>query len=118
LALTTAARSEALPDLPTVSYEASAWNGICVPTNTPVEIIEKLNKVINAGLVDSKMKAHLADLRATALTGSPADFGKLIADETKKWGKVIRRAYIKPGWCLTLTPPRSRRRGASRLWGL
>jgi tripartite-type tricarboxylate transporter receptor subunit TctC len=100
LALTTATRSEALPDLPTVSdfvpgYEASGWNGICVPTNTPVEIIEKLNKVINAGLADPKMKARLADLGATALAGSSADFGKLIADETEKWGKVIRTANIK-----------------------
>jgi tripartite-type tricarboxylate transporter receptor subunit TctC len=101
LALTTATRSEALPDLPTVGefvpgYEASAWNGICVPTNTPVEIIEKLNKAVNAGLADPKLKAQLADLGATTLAGSPSDFGKLIGDETEKWGKVIRTANIKP----------------------
>ena len=101
LALTTTTRSEALPDLPTVGefvpgYEASAWNGICVPTNTPVEIIEKLNKVVNAGLADPKLKAQLADLGATTLAGSPSDFGKLIGDETEKWGKVIRTANIKP----------------------
>jgi len=101
LALTTTARSQALPDLPTVSdfvpgYEASAWNGICAPTNTPTEIIEKLNKAINAGLADPKMKARLADLGATTLAGSSADFGKLIVDETEKWGKVIRAASIKP----------------------
>jgi tripartite-type tricarboxylate transporter receptor subunit TctC len=101
LALTTATRSEALPDLPTVGefvpgYEASAWNGICVPTNTPVEIIEKLNKTVNAGLADPKLKAQLADLGATTLAGSPSDFGKLIGDETEKWGTVIRTANIKP----------------------
>ncbi len=101
LALTTATRSEALPGLPTVGdfvpgYEASAWNGICMPTNTPVEIIEQLNKAINAGLADPKMKARLADLGATTLAGSSADFGKLIADETEKWGRVIRTANIKP----------------------
>jgi tripartite-type tricarboxylate transporter receptor subunit TctC len=100
LALTTATRSETLPGLPTVGdfvpgYEASAWNGICAPANTPVEIIEKLNNVINAGLADPKIKAHLADLGATALAGSPADFGKLIAKETEKWSKVIRAANIK-----------------------
>ena len=99
--MTTAARSEALPDLPTVGefvpgYEASGWNGVCAPKNTPVEIIEKLNKVINAGLADPKVKARLADLGATTLAGSSADFGKLIAEETEKWGKVIRAANIKP----------------------
>jgi tripartite-type tricarboxylate transporter receptor subunit TctC len=101
LAVTTAARSEALPDLPTVGefvqgYEASGWNGICVPKNTPIEIIDQLNKVINAGLADPKMKARLADLGATVLAGSSADFGNLIAEETEKWGKVIRTANIKP----------------------
>jgi tripartite-type tricarboxylate transporter receptor subunit TctC len=99
--VTTAARSEALPDLPTVGefvqgYEASGWNGICVPKNTPIEIIDQLNKVINAGLADPKMKARLADLGATVLAGSSADFGNLIAEETEKWGKVIRTANIKP----------------------
>ena len=95
LAVTTATRSEALPDVPTVGdfvpgYEASAWYGIGAPKNTPAEIIEKLNKEINAALADPKMKARLADLGGTVLAGSPADFGKLIADETEKWGKVIR----------------------------
>ena len=101
LAVTTATRSEALPDIPTVGefvpgYEASAWFGIGAPKNTPAEIIDKLNKEINAGLADPKMKARLADLGGTVLAGSPADFGKLIADETEKWGKVIRAANIKP----------------------
>ncbi len=101
LAVTTATRSEALPDIPTVGefvpgYEASAWYGVGAPKNTPAEIIDKLNKEINAALADPKMKARLADLGGTVLTGSPADFGKLIADETEKWGKVIRAANIKP----------------------
>ena len=101
LAVTTATRSEALPDVPTVSefvpgYEASTWNGVVVPRSTPAEIINKLNMHINAGLADPGFKARLADLGATALAGSPADFGKLIADETEKWGKVIRAANIKP----------------------
>ena len=101
LAVTTATRSEALPDIPTVGdfvpgYEASGWFGIGAPKNTPAEIIDKLNKEINAGLADPKIKARLADLGGTVLAGSPADFGKLIADETEKWGKVIRAANIKP----------------------
>ena len=101
LAVTTATRSEALPDIPTVGdfvpgYEASAWFGVGAPKNTPAEIIDKLNKEINAALADPKMKARLADLGGTVLAGSPADFGKLIADETEKWGKVIRAANIKP----------------------
>jgi tripartite-type tricarboxylate transporter receptor subunit TctC len=100
LAVTTSTRSEALPDAPTLGeflpgYEASGWNGVCVSKNTPIEIIEKLNSVINAGLADPSMKARLADLGATTLAGSSADFGKLIADETEKWGKVIRSANIK-----------------------
>ena len=95
LAVTTATRSEVLPDIPTVGdfvpgYEASAWFGIGAPKNTPAEIVDKLNKEINAGLADPKIKARLADLGGTVLAGSPADFGKLIADETEKWGKVIR----------------------------
>ena len=95
LAVTTATRSEALPDIPTVGdfvpgYEASAWYGVGAPKNTPAEIVDKLNKEINAGLADPKMKARLADLGGTVLPGSPADFGKLIADETEKWGKVIQ----------------------------
>jgi tripartite-type tricarboxylate transporter receptor subunit TctC len=101
LAVTTATRSEALPDVPAIGdflpgYEASAWAGIGAPKNTPAEIIDKLNREINVGLADPKIKARLADLGGTALAGSPADFGKLIADETEKWGKVIRAANIKP----------------------
>jgi tripartite-type tricarboxylate transporter receptor subunit TctC len=100
LAVTTAARSEALPDLPTVGdfvpgYEASGWNGVCAPKNTPIEIIEKLNKEINAGLADPKIKARLANLGVTTLAGSSADFAKLIAEETEKWGKVVRATNIK-----------------------
>ena len=101
LAMTSATRSPVLPDIPTVGeflpgYEASFWTGIGAPKNTPPEIVDKLNKEINAALADPKMRARLADLGATALTGSPADFGKLIATETEKWGKVIRAANIKP----------------------
>ncbi len=100
LAVTTAVRAEALPDLPCVSefvpgYEASAWYGIGAPQKTPAEIIDKLNKEANAGLADAKLKIRLADLGGTLIPGSPADFGKLIADETEKWGKVIRTANIK-----------------------
>ena len=100
LAVTTATRSEVLPDVPTVGefvpgYEASAWYGIGAPKATPAEIVDKLNKEINAALADPKMKARLADLGGTPLLGSPADFGKLIAEETEKWGKVIRAANIK-----------------------
>jgi Tripartite tricarboxylate transporter family receptor len=76
-------------------YEASSWWGVGAPKGTPAEIIEKLNKEINAALADPKMKGRLAELGGTALPGSPADFGKLIADETEKWGKVIRAAGIK-----------------------
>jgi len=101
LGVTTATRSAALPDLPTVGefvpgYEASGWNGLCAPKNTPADIIEKLNKLVNASLADPQLKARLADLGATTLGGSAADFGKLIAEETEKWGKVIRAANIKP----------------------
>jgi tripartite-type tricarboxylate transporter receptor subunit TctC len=101
LAVTAATRSDALPDVPTVGefvpgYEASNWYGIGVPTGTPAEIIGKLNKEINAGLTDAKMKARLADLGETPFPGSPADFGKFIADETEKWGKVVKFAGIKP----------------------
>jgi tripartite-type tricarboxylate transporter receptor subunit TctC len=100
LAVTTSKRSEALPELPTVAefvpgYEASFWAGIGAPRNTPAEIIDKLNREINAALADPKMKARLVDLGGTGLPGSPTDFGKLIADETEKWGKVIQAANIK-----------------------
>ena len=100
LAMTTATRWEGLPDIPTVNdfvsgYEASAFVGIGGPRNTPAEIIDILNKEINAALADHKIKARLADLSGVALPGSPAEFGKLIADETEKWGKVIRAANIK-----------------------
>ena len=95
LAVTTATRSEALPDVPSVGefvagYEASGWFGVGAPRATPVEIVDKLNKEINAGLADPKTKARLADMGSTALAGSPADFGNLIADETAKWAKVIK----------------------------
>jgi tripartite-type tricarboxylate transporter receptor subunit TctC len=101
LAVTTSSRLEVLPGIPTVGefvpgYEASGWFGIGAPKNTPAEIIDKLNKEINAGLADSKMKARLADLGGTVMAGSPADFGNHIAKETEKWGKVIRAANIKP----------------------
>jgi tripartite-type tricarboxylate transporter receptor subunit TctC len=100
LAVTTATRSEALPDVPTVAdfvpgYEASALFGFGAPKNTPIVIVEKLNKEINAGLVDPKLKARLVDLGGTALAGSPANFGKLVTVETEKWAKVIRAASIK-----------------------
>jgi len=100
LAVTTAVRSEALADLPTVAeflpgFEASAWYGIGAPKAVPVEIVEKLNKEINSGLADPKISARFADLGGTALAGSPADFSKLITAETKKWGEVIRAANIK-----------------------
>jgi tripartite-type tricarboxylate transporter receptor subunit TctC len=100
LAVTTAIRSEALPDIPTVSefvpgYEASQWYGVGVPKNTPAEVVNKLNREISAALADSKMKARLADLGSKPLAGSPAEFGKFIADETEKWGKVVRFANIK-----------------------
>jgi tripartite-type tricarboxylate transporter receptor subunit TctC len=101
LAVTTATRSEALPDIPTIGefvsgYEASGWNGVGAPKNTPIEIVQKLNTEINAGLADPRMKAKFAELGGMVLAGSPADFGKLIADETQKWAKVIKFADIKP----------------------
>jgi len=101
LAVTTATRSEALPDVPNVGeflpgFEASAWQGVGVPKNTPTEIVDKLNKEINAGLADPKIKARLADLGNIGLALSPADFGKLIADETEKWSKVVKFSGAKP----------------------
>ena len=101
LAVTTATRWEGLPGVSTVAdfvpgYEASAWQGVCAPKNTPTEIVDKLNREVNAALADPKMKARLADLGGAVLAGSSADFAKLIAEETEKWGKVIRAASIKP----------------------
>ena len=101
LAVTSAARAEALPDLPAVGefvpgLEASQWYGIVAPKATPAEIVDRLNKEVNAGLADPKIKARLAELGGMVLAGSPADFAKLIADETEKWGKVIRAGNIKP----------------------
>jgi len=100
LAVTTLTRAEALPDLPTVAdfvpgYEAISWYGIAAPKNTPADIVDKLSKEINAGLADPKLKARLAELGGTVLPGSPAEFGKFIAAETEKWGKVVRAANMK-----------------------
>jgi tripartite-type tricarboxylate transporter receptor subunit TctC len=100
LAVTSAKRSEALPDLPTIGefvqgYEMSAWFGAAAPKATPHEIVDKINKEINAGLADPKMMARLADVGGIAIGGSPAEFGRLIADETEKWAKVVRAANIK-----------------------
>ncbi len=100
LAVTTTTRSPVLPDIPALSdtlpdYEASAWYGIGAPKNTPAELIERLNKEVNISIADPKFEARLANLAGTVLSGSPADFGKLISDETNKWGKVIVAANIK-----------------------
>jgi tripartite-type tricarboxylate transporter receptor subunit TctC len=100
LAVTSATRWQGLPDVPTVGdvlpgYEVTSWLGIGAPKNTPAQIVDKLNQAINAGLADAKLNARLAELGGTAMIGSPADFGKLIADETEKWGKVVRAANIK-----------------------
>lgn len=101
LAVTSAARAEVLPQLPTVAdfvpgYEASQWYGISAPKNTPADIVGKLNREINAGIADPKMKARLAAIGGEPLPGSPAEFGMLIAEETEKWAKVVRAAGIKP----------------------
>ena len=101
LAVTTAARMQDLPDIPAVGdfvlgYEASQWYGFAAPKNTPVEIVDRLNKEINAAIADPGMKARLAAIGGEPLPGSPADFGRLIAEETEKWGKVVRAAGIKP----------------------
>src|SRR5262249_32996773 len=101
LAVTTAERSEILPQLPTVSkflpgFEASNWFGIAAPKNTAPEIVDKLNKEINAALAEPDIKARLADLGAAPLAGSPADFGRFIATEAERWSKVIRAANIRP----------------------
>jgi tripartite-type tricarboxylate transporter receptor subunit TctC len=101
LAVTTAMRSDALPEVPTVAefvpgYEASGWLGVGAPRNTPAEIIDRLNKEINAGLADPTLAARLADLGSTVMIGSPADFGKLIVGETEKWAKVVKFSGAKP----------------------
>jgi len=100
LAVTTATRSEVLPDIPSLSeflpgYEADDWKGIVAPKNTPPEIIDKLNKEITAGLADPKLKARFTELGSPVLPGSSTDFGKLIADDTEKWAKVVKFAGIK-----------------------
>jgi tripartite-type tricarboxylate transporter receptor subunit TctC len=102
IAVTAATRNASLPDIPTVAefvpgYEASVQYGIGAPRNTPTEIVDKLNEVINAALVDLKMKARLAEIAVVPMPMTPAEFGKLIADETEKWGKVVRAANIKAG---------------------
>jgi tripartite-type tricarboxylate transporter receptor subunit TctC len=101
LAVTTATRSDALPDVPTVAefvpgYEASGWLGVGAPANTPPEIIDRLNREINAGLADPKLARQITDLGSVVVIGSPADFGKLIAEETEKWGKVVKFSGAKP----------------------
>ena len=101
LAVTGTARSELLPDIPMVAdylpgYEASAWYGLGAPRGTPPEIIEKLNKTVNAILADPAVKKKFADMGATLIMSSPADFGKYVADETEKWGKVVKFSGAKP----------------------
>ena len=101
LAVTTSMRSETLPEIPTVGdfvpgYEASIWYGIGAPKSTPPEIVDKLNREINLGLADFKLKARFAGLGAAVLAGSPADFGRFIGEETEKWAKVVKFADIKP----------------------
>jgi len=101
LAMTNSQRLDLLPDVPTVAefipgYEASGWLGIGAPRNTPADVVDRLNKEINAGLADAKLKARFGDLGLTPLPGSPADFGRLVADETEKWGRVVKFTGIKP----------------------
>jgi len=101
LAVTTVTRSEALLDIPTVAeflpgYESSAWYGVGAPRNTPIEIIDKLNREINAGLTDVKLKARFVELAGTVLPDSPASFGKFVESEIEKWGRVVKFAGIKP----------------------
>jgi tripartite-type tricarboxylate transporter receptor subunit TctC len=101
LAVTTSVRSEALPEIPTIGefipgYEASIWYGVGAPKTTPSDIIDKLNEEINLGLADPKMKTRFAELGAAVLAGSPAYFGHFIAEETEKWGKVVKFAGMKP----------------------
>lgn len=101
LAVTTATRSPALPDVPSVAefvpgYDASSWHGICAPRNTPAEVVERLNTEINAGLADPMLKERLASLGGTDTPGTPADFGRFLAEETEKWAKVVKFAGLKP----------------------
>src|SRR5262249_2134396 len=101
LAVTTATRFDALPDIPSLSefiagYEASTWFGVGAPRSTPTDIVDKLNQQINTAFGDPKMKARLVELGGTVLAGSPADFGKLIAADTEKWSQVVKFAGIKP----------------------
>jgi tripartite-type tricarboxylate transporter receptor subunit TctC len=101
LGVTTATRFEGAPNIPAIGeviagYEATQWYGVAAPKNAPAEIIHKLNKEVDSALKDPKMRARIADLGGTPLLGSPADLAKLVADETEKWGKVIRSANIKP----------------------
>jgi tripartite-type tricarboxylate transporter receptor subunit TctC len=100
LAVTTATRFPALPDVPTANevvpgYLADSWYGAGVPRNTPQEIVDKLNREINAGLADAKIKARITELGASVLAGSPADFAKMLSDETEKWGKVVKASGAK-----------------------
>ena len=101
LAVTTSSRSDAVPDIPPVGefipgYEASTWFGFCAPRNIPTEIVASLNREVNAGLADPRIKSRLAVLGGTVIVGSPADFGKLIADETEKWARVVKFSGAKP----------------------
>jgi len=101
LAVGTTTRSEALPDIPAVGeflpgYEASTWTGLCAPKSTPTEVVDKLNKEINAGLADPKMKARIAELGAAVIPSSPGEFGRFVSSEIEKWGKVVKSAGIKP----------------------
>jgi tripartite-type tricarboxylate transporter receptor subunit TctC len=101
LAVSTTTRADSVPDIPTVAdyfpgYDASAWNGVAIARNTPAEIVDKLNREINAGLADPKMKARIAELGATAIPSSPSEFGRFVSDEIEKWGKVVKFAGIKP----------------------
>jgi tripartite-type tricarboxylate transporter receptor subunit TctC len=101
LAVTTAARSELLPNIQSIAeflpgYDTSVWFGVCAPKNTPAEIIDKLNAEINLGLSDSKMKSRFADLGGTALRGTPAEFGRFLVDETEKWGRVVKSSGARP----------------------
>ena len=101
LAVTTATRADTLPDIPTVGefvpgYEASAWNGVGAPRDTAPEIIDKINREINAGLADPKIRERFANIGAVPMPMTPAEFGRLVADETEKWGKVVRAANVKP----------------------